>query len=202
MSDAPLIFVDIDTQRDFLVPEGTLFLSGSDAIHPNLARLTDHARTASIPVIATACAHTLDEEDPEPFPPHCLIGTAGQERIDATEWESSRVLRLDETLPDDEPLPPHLTLWKARYDLFSRPDAAGLFERYARSRASRPTLVVYGVATDYCVRCAVEGLRARGHNVAVVVDAIRPVDPGAEADLLTSWARGGVLLTTTHAITS
>jgi nicotinamidase/pyrazinamidase len=202
MLDAPLLFIDIDTQRDFLEPDGSLYVPGSLAIHPNLARLTHHARTSRVPVIASACAHSLDEVDPEPFPPHCLIGSPGQERIDATRWEGSRVLHLGETLPDDEPTPAHLTLWKTRYDLFSRPDAARLFERYASAHATKPTFVVYGVATDYCVRCAVEGLRERGHNVAVVVDAIRPIDPDAEADLLTAWAKSGVLLITTDTVAS
>ena len=86
MFDGPLVFVDIDTQRDFLDPDGALFIPESEAIVPTLARLTAFARTRNIPVLATACAHRLDDPDPEPFPPHCLIGSPGQERIDATAW--------------------------------------------------------------------------------------------------------------------
>ena len=40
MLDGPLRFVDVDTQRDFLEPDGALFIAGSGAIRPNLARLT------------------------------------------------------------------------------------------------------------------------------------------------------------------
>ena len=65
---------------------------------------------------------------------------------------------------------------------------------------NRPTFVVYGVATDYCVRAAVLGLLDRGQKVAVVVDAIRAVDPGAEPDVLTEFARRGALLTISEVV--
>ncbi len=64
----------------------------------------------------------------------------------------------------------------------------------------RPRFVVYGVATDYCVRAAVSGLLDRGCRVAVVVDAIRAIDPAAEAELLTDFARRGALLILTDAV--
>ncbi|MBX6316059.1 MAG: isochorismatase family protein, partial [Isosphaeraceae bacterium] len=81
MLDGPFVFVDIDTQRDFLEPTGALYVPGSSAILPQLARLTACARDRLIPVLATACAHRLDDPDPEPFPPHCLVGTPGQGRV-------------------------------------------------------------------------------------------------------------------------
>ncbi len=79
--DGPLVFVDVDTQRDFLEPSGALFIEGSPAILANLARLTHFARDRGIPVIATACAHTSDSAEFATFAPHCLIGTTGHERV-------------------------------------------------------------------------------------------------------------------------
>jgi nicotinamidase/pyrazinamidase len=195
MLDGPLVFVDIDTQRDFLEPGGALYIAGSEAILPNLARLTAFARERGVPVLATACAHTLDEPNPEPFPPHCLVGTPGQARVQATTWPGGTVVGPDESF-DGEP-PPHLTLEKRRYDCFTHPDADRIVARYAQGE---PTFVVYGVATDYCVQAAVLGLRARGHRVAVVADAIRAVDPGREAEVLGEFARQGAMLTMTDAV--
>ena len=54
MLEGPQVFVDIDTQRDFLEATGALFVSGSRAIIPNLARLTRFARDQKIPILATA----------------------------------------------------------------------------------------------------------------------------------------------------
>ncbi len=195
MLEGPLVFVDVDTQRDFLEPDGALFIGGSEAIRPNLARLTRFAREQGIPILATACAHS--EGDPEfaVFPPHCLLGTAGQGRVAETAWPDSLVFESGGPLPD--PIPPHLTIHKQQYDVFSNPDADRVVERYAKGA---PTFVVYGVATDYCVKCAVEGLLDRAKKVALVVDAICAVDPSSEAGLLTKFAQRGALLTVTDVV--
>jgi nicotinamidase/pyrazinamidase len=195
MLDGPLVFVDVDTQRDFLDPDGALFIAGSGLIRPNLARLTRFALARGIPILATACAHS--EGDPEfaVFPPHCLIDTPGQERVAETACPDGLILKDGEPTPD--PLPPHLTIHKTRYDVFSNPDADRVIDHYSEDN---PTFVVYGVAADYCVKCAVEGLLDRGKKVALVVDAIRSVDPSTEADLLTEFARRGALLTVTDVV--
>lgn len=198
MLEGPLVFVDIDTQRDFLEPDGALHVPGAEAIVPNLARLTAFARARGIPILATACAHTLDEDDPEPFPPHCLVGTRGQERIEATACPGGHVLGPDARLEleGDEP-PPHLTIEKRRYDVFSHPETERIVGLHQRQT---PTFVVYGVATDYCVKDAVLGLLDRGARVTVVVDAIRPVDPESEPAILAEFTRRGAQLTVTDAV--
>ena len=66
--------------------------------------------------------------------------------------------------------------------------------------AGRPVFLVYGVATDYCVAAAVQGLLSRHCRIALVVDAIRAIDQDAEADILTEFARRGVLLTRTEVV--
>ncbi len=185
-----LVFVDVDTQRDFLVPGAPLFITGSLAIRPTLARLTAFARDRGIPILATACAHQPDDREGD-FPPHCLVGTLGQTRVEETAWPGSEVVEPGwGVIPDT--IPPHLTIHKGAYDVFSTPEADAIIARYARNE---PTFVVYGVATDYCVRCVVAGLLQRGHKVAVVVDAIRAVDPDQEAAELTRFAQSGALLT-------
>lgn len=195
MLEGPLVFVDIDTQRDFLDPLGALYVPGSAEILANLARLTEFARAHDIPILATACAHFPDDPELKQFPRHCMAGTPGQERVPATSCPDSIVLDVAERL--DGELPRHLTLLKRELDVFSRLDATDLVARYNRNK---PTFVVYGVATDYCVRAAVEGLVKRQCRVAIVADAVRAIDPSVEADLLSSWARRGALLTVTDVV--
>src|SRR5260370_28672211 len=87
----PVIFWDEDTQRDFMEPDGKLYVPNAEHIVPNLEHLTQCARDRGIQIVAIMCDHT--EADPEissqpdfqtTFPPHCMRGTAGQERIPAT----------------------------------------------------------------------------------------------------------------------
>lgn len=195
MLQGPLVFVDIDTQRDFLEPTGALYVPDSAEILPNLERLTRFARVHRIPVLATSCAHYPDDPELTIFPPHCMAGTTGQERIAETAWPDSVVLDVDERL--DGELPPHLTLLKRELDVFSRPDADELVARYNQTS---PTFVVYGVATDYCVAKAVEGLLKRQCRVAVVTNAIRGIDLAAESSILTEFVQNGAMLTLTEVV--
>jgi nicotinamidase/pyrazinamidase len=190
-----LVFLDVDTQRDFLEPSGSLYVPQSTEIVPNLARLTEFAIKNDIPILATACAHLPDDPELTQFPPHCMAGTPGRERVAATNYPDSIVLDVGERLGEE--LPRHLTLLKRELDVFSRLDAGDLVARYNRDQ---PTFVVYGVATDYCVRAAVEGLLVRKIHVAIVADAVRAIDPTVETELLTNWARRGALLTVTDVV--
>jgi nicotinamidase/pyrazinamidase len=196
MLDGPRVFVDIDTQRDFLDPGGPLFIPGSQAILPNLRALTGYARRHAIPVLATACAHTPDDPELRQFAPHCLEGTPGQLRAAATAWGGGIVLGPGQTFSG--PVPAHLTVEKRTLDVFERPDADALVSLY---RHGDPWFIVYGVATDYCVRRAVLGLLARGGRVAVVADAVRAIDPAREPEVMGEFVRAGACLTVTARVT-
>ena len=195
MLEGPLVFVDIDTQRDFLDPAGALYVAGSVEILPNLRRLTDFAIDHKIPILATACSHHPDDPELTIFPP-----TALRIRPDKHECrrQPARPLSfwMSRSVSTGE-LPPHLTLLKRELNVFSRSDTDELVARYNRDS---PTWVVYGVATDYCVRAAVDGLMQRHCKVAIVVDAIRAIDASAEASLLSGFARAGAVLTLTEVV--
>lgn len=195
--DGPLVFIDVDTQRDFLEPTGALYVPGSVEIVPNLERLTRFARANRIPILATACAHHPDDPDPEPFPPHCLIGTHGARRIDATHHDVTLTIDRDARSHVATGAPGHVTIHKRHYDVFTNAAAESLIETLADDD---PTFIVYGVATDYCVRAAVEGLLARGRRTAIVADAIRAVDPDNEADVLGTLVEQGALMVLTEVV--
>ena len=76
---AGTIFWDVDTQYDFIMPDGKLYIQGAEEILPNLSLLTSFARRNNIQVLGSIDYHTLyDPEissDPDfqtTFPPHCL----------------------------------------------------------------------------------------------------------------------------------
>jgi nicotinamidase-related amidase len=60
---------------------------------------------------------------------------------------------------------------------------------------------VFGVVTEYCVRCAVMGLRERGYRVAVVLDAIQALQEDDGRRILDEFvARGARLIQTKEAV--
>ena len=128
MLEDPQVFVDIDTQRDFLEPQGALFVPGGTEILSNLGRLTRFAQAHQIPIVASACCHTPEDLELKTFPPHCMKGTAGQTRVEETSCLDSLVM--DDLASAPDRLPAHLTLLKHELDLFSHPRADELIKRY------------------------------------------------------------------------
>jgi nicotinamidase-related amidase len=91
----------------------------------------------------------------------------------------------------------HYVVKKKVFDLFSNHWIEGLRQEGAfRGKEC----VVFGVATDYCVRACVLGLVDAGARVRVVTDAIRGVAPDSTLQTLTDWESAGVELTTSNAI--
>ncbi|HEY9842781.1 MAG TPA: cysteine hydrolase family protein, partial [Candidatus Obscuribacterales bacterium] len=86
------VFVDIDTQFDFMNPEGGLYVPGAESLDGNLRRLLAYAGSHDIPVLASADAHAPDDPEFQVFPPHCVKGTPGQLRVDATADPQAKVI--------------------------------------------------------------------------------------------------------------
>ena len=60
--------------------------------------------------------------------------------------------------------------------------------------------VVFGVATDYCVKLAVFGLRRRGYKVTLVIDAIKAATKEGEEKALKAMKDAGAVFITTEDI--
>jgi nicotinamidase/pyrazinamidase len=199
------VFWDVDTQVDFMSPAGRLYVPGAEEITQNLAALTRHAESRGLVRVASVDAH--DEQDAEisdrpdfaeTFPPHCLRGTEGQRKVEATAMRDPVVVPDRALAPGDlrRLLAGHrgeVLIEKSRFDVFSNPNTEGVLEALAPS-----TIVVYGVAEDVCDAHAVNGfLRRGGAQVVFVQDAARAIVPARGAALRESWRGRGVVLTTT-----
>src|SRR5919201_332077 len=86
------ILWDVDTQVDFMLPKGKLYVPGAEKTAPAMARLVAAAREAGLVHVASADDHELTDAEisPEPdfsttYPPHCLRGTRGARRVPETE---------------------------------------------------------------------------------------------------------------------
>lgn len=188
--------------------DGRLYVPGAADIIPNLDQLTRFARRAKVPVIASADDHQPADaeisESPDfatTYPPHCMRGTAGAERIPETRqaWslevahEPLSRSELSAALAVPQPL---LLIKKSTVDVFSNPNTEKILEILAPER-----IVLYGVALDICNRYAIEGLLERGYErIDLVTDATKPIDANLADRLLQDWRQRGVGELTTGAL--
>ena len=170
MSDQQ-VFFDVDTQVDFMLPDGRLYVPGAETIIPNLSHLMSYAETNRIPVLSSADAHSPDDPSFAQWPPHCVVGTPGQFRIPETSFRSSIVIA---NRPGRFQSPAEwvgqVIIEKQEYDATTNVN----FEEIVASLGAR-RYIVFGVATEYCVRGTVLGLRKRGLAVDLVADAIKEI---------------------------
>ena len=215
------ILIDVDTQHDFCDPRGALFVAGADWLSSAFEALVARAVERGAPIVASVDSHAFDAWEfagaPEAgpngerpgFPAHCLKGTAGWLKVPGTTAPRARFVPnvpLDAAALEallTRHAPQQLLLEKEVYSLFANPNAEAVLARLAGAGAgAEPTrFVVFGVATDYCVRAAalglVEWLGRRGVSGAVgevwlVEDAIAAVDAGGGARALAECTAAGV----------
>ena len=184
------VFFDVDTQLDFLYPAGALYVPGAESIVPQVAALNRYAAERGIPVVSTMDAHTEDDPEFREWPPHCVAGTAGQQKPAATLLERRTTIRSgrhDFELKDIR----QILLEKQSVDCFTNANLPALLDALGAERC-----VVYGVVTEICVKNAALGLLKAGLNVELVTDAVRSLDETKCAQFYQEFAAaGGTLIT-------
>jgi nicotinamidase/pyrazinamidase len=191
------VFVDVDTQVDFVEPTGALYVPKAEALKRELATLIATALAREIPIVASSDSHAPGDPEFAIFPPHCVAGTAGQKRIAETEPALAHVIALGAPAPQGLERGTTVVLEKVKFDLFTNPAA----EQVLASTGAK-TAVVFGVALDYCVRAAALGLRQRGYETIVVRDATAPVTLGGGATTEAELLAAGVGFATTAEVVS
>jgi len=189
---AEMIFVDVDTQVDFMLPTGKLYVTGAEQLIPNLAKLMTWAREHNIPVLSTADAHTPDDPEFAQWPPHCVVGTPGQRRIPETQFPDAVIVpnRPDAFVPGTT-WPSQIIIEKPDYFSTTNPN----FETILKALGPR-RFVVFGVATEYCVQADALALRQRGLTVDLVTDAIKPITEKGGRKAIEAMVAAGVRLVT------
>jgi nicotinamidase/pyrazinamidase len=196
------ILWDVDTQVDFIEPDGKLYFAGAEEAKPAMARLVEAARTAGTVHVASTDQHELSDpeisEEPDydsTWPPHCLLGTRGAEKIAETKQVDPLPLPL-------VPVPTailrrlldgrrEILIPKKQYDPFTNPNTETLLDVLDPDE-----ILLFGVATEICDDAAVRALLSRGRRVTFVEDAARGVDEARAAACIAAWRERGVRTTT------
>src|SRR6266446_7037135 len=187
------VFFDVDTQIDFLYPAGALYVPGAEKIVGQIAALNRFAGAHGIPVISTMDAHTEDDSEFKNWPPHCVAGTASQQKPASTLLERRTVVA-------NSPGPlviegaQQILLEKQTLDCFTTVHLAKLLDRLGAER-----YLVYGVVAEVCVKFAAEGLVKTGKRIELVTDAVRGLNAASTAEMTAAFLGAGGTLTTVGA---
>ena len=172
--------VVVDTQWDFMAGEGALSVAGAAALVAPMQAWLSALQPADVAsVLFTFDTHFRETYAASPeaamFPIHCVRDTPG--------WANM----LDITLLD-----PEIPAWrieKGVFDMWAEPGLAiedardpaapsipreAFFGSLAKQQTRDVTVI--GVAADYCVRWAVEGLVERGFAVTVPAGLTRGIE--------------------------
>jgi nicotinamidase/pyrazinamidase len=181
------VFFDIDSQLDFLYPAGALYVPGAERIVPAIAHLNHFAAAHGIPVVSTTDAHAENDVEFAVWPPHCIAGTWGQHKAEAT-LLANRVIVPNR--PCELTAAPQIIIEKQTVDVFAAQNLPRVVELLNADR-----FVVYGVVTEICVLYAVRGLLKTGKPVAVVTDAVATLKAEDSERALQEMCAGGATLT-------
>jgi nicotinamidase-related amidase len=219
-----MVFWDVDTQFDFMTPAeqgGKLYVkdlqnpedAGAIVIKANLKRLTDHAREHGILRVATGDWHTLEHREIDAdapdfrltYPPHCMAGEIGSEKIPETALRDPIVIPLGASPETARAAASEAK--SAGCDIFLRKEEFSCFTGNLATEALIDELdpdrfVVYGVALDVCVKYAIEGMLERGRKVVLVEDATWGLGLDDPAALIGRWEVLGLERTTTDEVVS
>jgi nicotinamidase/pyrazinamidase len=189
-----IVFLNVDTQIDFIESKGKLPVPNAESIKPELKRLTEMAEKYKLTVINTCDWHNKNSKElsitPDyinTFPEHCMENTEGANFIKETAPKNPFILdyNIKSFLAEDAIKYRNIVIRKDKFDLFSgNPYSNSLFEHF-----DKHVFIVYGVAENVCVNFAVEGLLSRGKEVYIVKEATKGL-PGIDSTV-ESWKLNG-----------
>ncbi len=199
MLNRKLILWEVDTQADFMLPGGKLYVPGAEKLLPNIRKLTDAARQGRVFLVSHGCYHTPNDPEFQSFPPHCVKGSPGSHFVPEALAEKVALVPNDAAaaLPSDLSQFQQILLEKQTLDIFESRHAEALVIRLPPDAA----FVVFGVVTEYCVRLAAKGLIDRGRRVFLVQDAIETLKAEDGARTIAELKdRGAKFITTDEAL--
>ena len=198
------VFWDVDTQYDFMRPEGRLYVAGAEGIIDNVSRVRRFALDNGYSIIASTDWHKEDNKEisarPDfktTFPSHCIAGKPGSERVGylgelPIDDVPNRELQTGELQKLLDKKQFHIVMRKEEIDPFSNPNAKTLM-----GLLKPASVVVFGVALDLCVKQLVEGLvKMGGIKVYLLRDAVKGLGVKSHDDVIEELRQKGVEIIT------
>lgn len=197
------LFWDVDTQYDFIMPDGKLYAPEAEQIVPVVSDLRAMALDHGCSIIASMDWHSPDNPEisdqpdfKKTFPAHCIAGSPGAERVGYLGKLPIDIVDLDLRNPGEiaelvQREPFHIAIRKEAISVFSNPNTVNLIESATPGR-----IIVFGMVLEFCVQDTLRGLaRFPDIELVLVKDATAALDAGAEARVLAELQRMGIEVT-------
>jgi len=198
------IFWDVDTQYDFMRPEGALYVPGAEEIIGKVGEVRRFAAENGYSILSDVDWHRRDnpEISGQPdmkttFPPHCMAGTPGAERvgdlgdvpIDYVEIDEVDMAELRKLVQKDQF---HIAIRKQSLNVFDNPNTHKLVDLV------RPEHVIaFGVALDCCVYYVLSELsQHEGVRLSLLADVTRGLQTRPDEQVYDELRQRGVEITT------
>lgn len=163
------VLIDINTQRDFMLAEGSACIRNHRRVLVHVRRMMAWARRKAIPIIST-CEVYPEGNGHNGDPSYCIDGTLGQRKIPYTLVPNRISFPADGStdLPRDMLRRyQQVVLHKRCMDPFDEPRIDRLL-----SEVCAAEFILIGACAEGAVKAAALGLLQRDKRVAVIVDAI------------------------------
>jgi len=163
------ILVDINTQKDFFLAEGSACIWNHRRVLAHVRRMMAWARHNDIPVISTCEVYSNNNGNGNSNG-YCIDGTEGQSKIRYTLFNRRTDFPADgrSDFPTDVLRRyQQIILYKRCVDPFAEPRIERLLSEVIASE-----FVLVGATAEGAVKAAALGLLQRNRNVTVVVDAV------------------------------
>jgi nicotinamidase/pyrazinamidase len=200
-----VLFWDVDTQYDFMRPEGRLYVPGAEGIISNVSQARVFALDNGYSILASTDWHKDGNEEitgkPDMetvFPAHCMADKPGSERVGYLGELPIDVVPIQKTGEGElrkltEKKQFHVVIRKEKLDIFSNPNTGAILKLMRPRKA-----VVFGVALDLCLKMVVEGLIKMGNiKLYVLRDAVKSLGLKGDEEMLEEFKKKGVEIITT-----
>ncbi len=186
-----VVFWDVDTQIDFMEPDGRLYVPGAEELKTNLGYLTELGFTRAR-LCGSVDAHLPDDPEFSDWSPHCVYGTPGQRKVFETLMDGTlfvpSVRLTDDQLSEVVTYSGQVIFEKQDNDVRTNHNVRRFMEL-----VNPRLVVVYGVVSEICVDKAVRFLAGDlGFETLVVSDAVKELDRAKVDSCWVEWRQLGV----------
>jgi nicotinamidase/pyrazinamidase len=182
----------VDAQNDFMKVDGLLTICGAAPVIDHINDVLKNADPEEyIEALFTFDTHIREDyvvsEEAKMFQLHCELGTTGHDlAVNAENLHPDIPVRSLNKGVFDMWVKDKLFVKKAEDSILKRP--MGREEYFSNLKGQGiQTVTVVGVASDYCVMYAVNGLIERGFNVEIVAKATKGINKEIDEVVAENW---------------